>query len=110
MPSSPQGAFGAGRDAEPRRQAAPSYSPTTIETFMSFHLSELLDTAERNALKTGDREEAETSRLAEADKATHGVIVAGLNTLSESIPALSEEDTGSFAGPMQTAATDGWTH
>lgn len=76
---------------------------------MSFHLSELLDTAERLALKACDtimaiyarefviEEKADRSPLTEADKAAHEVSVAGLNALPESIPVLSEEDTEGFA-------------
>ncbi|SEM10928.1 3'(2'),5'-bisphosphate nucleotidase CysQ [Halomonas daqiaonensis] len=43
-------------------------------------------------------EKDDKSPLTEADKAAHEVIVVGLNALPESIPVLSEEDAGGFAG------------
>lgn len=43
-------------------------------------------------------EKADKSPLTEADKAAHEVIVAGLNTLPEGIPVLSEEDAEGFSG------------
>lgn len=77
---------------------------------MTLNLSELLTSVERIALDAGAaimavyardftiEEKDDKSPLTEADKAAHDVIVAGLNTLPEGIPVLSEEDAEGFAG------------
>jgi 3'(2'), 5'-bisphosphate nucleotidase len=71
----------------------------------------LLDSAHGIALKASEAIMAVYSReftvegkedkspLTEADKAAHDVIVAGLQSLPEDIPVLSEEDVENFPGP-----------